>query len=414
MAINNNPGKFCETATRILGGLEELSYSEQIKRTLGNTLGQTAFSKITGSIPRIHVANNVNSGVRRLIDAVNTGNVSIAGKTANWATRQVLGAAGIDSGVVPPDPNGKTIYDSGMTAAKTIGGAIIEGTIDHLHLPPQISGLSALAFLQQQQGQMAHDITDPQCGISAYARDLIKYAPKHNFMFMVQVTFQPDYTSVGMQENTQISKDEEVKFHFLCKSITRPPIETEYEDVNMYNFRTKVAKKVIQHPLTMKLYDDNKNSTMAFVEKYLKVRSPIARKTPAELDLYETRGMDFTPYQFNDKQKQKMEPSSIEQYNNSSATLGGLINENRSILRRIDIYHIFNYGSKVNQYTYMNPKIITLDMNDLDMDDGTTAATVDITVNYDSMFMYTDVPMETPDVREKSQLGEKYMKKFSQ
>jgi hypothetical protein len=411
---NNNPNKFCASANRILNGMQELTYSEQIKRTLGNTFGQAAFSGITGKIPKIHVDNNVNSGVRRLVQAVNSGNFNIVGKTTNWMSRHVLTAAGIDSSVVPSDPSGKTIYDGGMTSATIIGDALLEGAIDSLDLPPQISGLSALAFLQQNRASQEHDITDPECGISPYARDLIKYAPKHNFMFMVQITFQPDYVNLGLQENAALSKDEEVKFHFLCRSFTRPPIETEYEDVNMYNFRTKIAKKVVLAPLVMKLYDDNKNSTMTFVEKYLKARSPIARKGPNELDLYETRGMDFSKYAATAEQTQSIEPSTLEQLNNSSASLGALLNENRSILRRIDVFHIFEYGSKVNQFTFTNPKIVTLDMSDFDMDDGTTAATIDLTVAYDNMFVSTDAPMQTPDIRSKSQLGEKFMRKFYQ
>lgn len=410
----SDPGVFCKTANRILAGSESSTYGEQIKRTLGKTFGQAAFSHITGKIPQIHVKNNANAGVRKLIQAANTGAVSFAGKTSNWASRQVLGAAGVDPSVVPGDPTGKTIFNDGMTAATTIGDSLLAGVVDELHLPKHISSLSVLADLQQQRGSQEHDITDPQCGITPYARDLIKYAPKHGFMFMVQISFQPDYSELGMQEDNVLSKSEEIKFHFLCQTFTRPPVNTEYEDVNMYNFRTKIAKKVTQDPLVLKLYDDNKNSTMVFVEKYLKARSPLHRRAPSELDLMEVRGMDFAAMEPSEAQAAKNEPSILQQFNASSASLGALVNENRSILRRIDVFHIFNYGERVNQFTFTNPKIVTLDMSDFDMAETTSAATISLTVAFDSMFIHTDVPIQTPDVREKSKLGEKFMRKFNQ
>lgn len=409
MPTDTNPLKHCEDANRLLSRKPDSSFAQLAKDTVGNALGQAAFNRVTGGVPKIHVNNNVNGGIRRLVDSVNSGNKSYAGKTINQVSRVVLDVAGVNPQVVPSDPNGKSIYDSGIGAANTIGESLIVGIIDEADLPGPINDLSALAFLQQRKADVLDDISDPQCGIAAYARDLIPYAPKFNYMFMVQIQFQPDYADLGIQESNQLNTNEVIKFQYLCRQFTRPTVNVDYEEVNMYNFHTRVAKKITYEPVTLRLYDDNKNSSMVFLEKYLKARSPIARKTPSQQDVFETRGMDFSPYAAGNTQT----GSAIQQLTNSSGSMGGLINENRSVLRRIDVYHVFNYGTKVNLYSFLNPKIMQFNISDFDMDDGAEPATIEMQLAYDSMFVHTDIDMSPPEFRERDRLGQRFMHRYS-
>lgn len=392
------------------GNQPQNSFIENARNVVGRSLGQAAFNYIGDNIPKIAVDNNVNAGVRSLVDAVNSGARSFAGSTTNQASRAVLGAAGINPSVVPSDPQGKTIFNDGVTAANTIGNGLIAGVIDEADLPGPIGSLSALAFLQQNQSNAPIDISDPDCSVTPYARDLIHYAPKHNFMFMVKFVFRSDYESLGVVDTTNKdddgnNKSEEIKFHYLCRRFTRPEINIDYEDVNQYNFRTKVAKRVDYGDVDLTLYDDMQNSSMAFLEKYLKIRSPIARKSPNEGDIYDLHGMDYSAASAGGTGVSGELP-------NSSASMGGLIKDNKAVLKQVEVYHIFEYGSRVNKYTFINPKINQFRMSDFDMDGGTEPAAIDISMGYDSMYIETDIVVPRPQLEENSKLGERFIRKY--
>lgn len=399
----------CQKVIRLMGGNKpQTSFLDNARNAVGRSLGQAAFNYIGEKIPKIAVDANVNSGVRSLVDAVNTGARSFAGSTVNQASRAVLGAAGINPSVVPSDPQGQTIFNDGMTAANVIGNSLISGIIEEANLPGPIGSLSALAFLQQNQSNAPIDISDPDCSVTPYARDLIHYAPKHNFMFMVKFVFRSDYESLGVVDKT--GKDgeetsEEIKFHYLCRRFTRPEINIEYEDVNQYNFRTKVARRIDYGDVDLTLYDDMQNSSMAFLEKYLKIRSPIARKSPNEGDIYDLAGMDFSSAGAGGT-------GVSGELDNSSASMGGLIKNNKAVLKQVEVYHIFEYGSRVNKYTFINPKIKQFRMSDFDMDGGTEPASIEITMAYDSLYLETDIIVPRPQLEENSKLGERYIRKY--
>ena len=404
MPKDNNPTNHCDTANRLLHGKPASTFGERARNAFGATLGQSAFNYVTGSIPKLHVGNNVNGGVRRLVDSVNSGNKSFAGKTINFASRAVMGAAGINPNVVPPDPNGKSIYDSGKAASEAIGEGLLLGVVDMLNLPGNIDDLTALAFLQQTKADEDFGQVDSQCGISPYAMDLITFAPKFNYMFMVQITFQPDYVNLSMQESQIIPHNDEIKFPFLCHQFVRPIIKVEHDQINMYNFRTQVAKRVEYDPITLKLYDDNKNSSMVFLEKYLKLISPAARKSPSQQDVYEGDGMRMDVFSLTGN-------TGANSFTYASGSMGGLINHNKSILRKVEVFHIFNYGTSVNKYTFLNPKIMQMSTTDFNMAEDDVAS-IELQMNYDSMFIETDINLDIAAIKERSQLGTRRLLKF--
>ncbi len=395
----------CDNFKKFLNGesSSDLSLWEKGKASFGGALGQAAFNSITDGIPKIAVNNNVNSGVRALVDSVNSGARSFAGTTTNQATQAVATSAGIDLRLAPPDPQGQTIFNNADFAARSLGNDLISGVIEEANLPGSINAMSALAVLQQNEATTKPvDITDLDCGISAYARDLIKYAPKHNFMFFVEFQFQPDYLNLGIKKHPNGAED--IKFHMLSRQFTRPNISVEYEDVNMYNFHTKVAKRVMYDPFNIRLYDDIQNESMAFLEKYLKARSPIARHdTP--LGIYETKGMDF-------EANPDGNVTGADGLQGGAASMGGYVNDNRSILKQITVYHIFGGGAKVNRFTFINPKIMQFDISDFDMENGTDPSTIDIQVAYDSMFIETDIDVSLSELKTKSKLGKRFLNKF--
>ncbi|MFY0658063.1 MAG: hypothetical protein JXR12_15100 [Neptunomonas phycophila] len=395
----------CNVVQGLLGGAQktkDTSLWGRAKDMFGSSIGQAAFKHVSGAIPKIEVDNNTNSHVRALADAVNSGAQSFAGSSTNDVMRSIYGGVGIDPGVVPANSNESTIFGNGEAAAGFLADKFIAGAIEEADLPAPIGALSAMAFVQQNKAQKPQDITDPGCGISPYARDLIAYAPKHNFMFMVQFEFQPDYNDLNLQRNKKLDKEETIKFHYLCREMERPTIEVEYDEVNMYNFRTKVAKKVNYSPINMKLVDDQKNSTMVFLEKYLKIRSPVANKDHQTSDFYEKEGMTWNGW----------DPTKVAE---GSGSMGGLMGPNKSVLRRVVVYHIFGYGSRVNRYTYINPKIMEFNMSDFSQDNHEPAY-VDLQMGYDSVFMETDIPEAETGVQqlqERSRLGTRQVLKHS-
>lgn len=394
----------CAVVQGLLGGgkpTDDLSLWGKAKNMFGSSLGQAAFKHVSGAIPKIEVDNNTNSHVRALADAVNSGARSFAGNSTNEVVGEIFNTVGIDSGMVPANSNDATIFSNGEAAAGFLADKMIGGVIEEADLPGPIGALASMAFVQQTAAQKPIDITDPGCGISAYARDLIAYAPKHNFMFMVQFEFQPDYHKLSMQNNKQLDETETIKFHYLCREMERPTIDIDYEDVNMYNHRTKIAKKVNYNPINMKLVDDQKNSTMVFLEKYLKIRSPVANVNPITVETMEKAGMNWAPW---DAKKTPQGTSSM----------GGLLGPNKTVLRRVVVYHIFGYGSRANKYTYLNPKIMEFNMSDFSMDNHEPAS-VDIQMSYDSVFMETDIPEEElgTNIPERSRLGTRQVMKHS-
>jgi len=391
----------CDPAKSSGNNPASLTIVDRAKNAFGKSIGQQAFNMIQDKVPAFAVGANVNSNVRALADAVNSGVSSYATSGVNAALGDVYSAAGINPNVLPANPNQASIFDSGNTAANFLADRMIAGTIEAADLPAPISALSNMANVQQASSEVSTDITSPGCGVSAYARDLIEYAPKHNFMFFVEFTFNSDYTDMGIKRHHNTASD--IKFHMLSRQFTRPNVSVEYEDVNMYNFHTKVAKRVVYDPLNIKLFDDIKNESIVFLEKYLKARSPVARYDTN--GLYETAGMDY----------QSANDGNLTGLNNtqgSSASMGGYVNDNRSILKQISVYHIFGGGNKVNRYTFINPKIMQFDMSDFDMENGTEPASIDIQVAYDSMFIESGLDVSLSQLDHDSRLGKRFLGKF--
>jgi hypothetical protein len=107
-------------------------------------------------------------------------------------------------------------------------------------------------------------------------------------MYIVEVTFTPPYADLNRVAATMA---------FLTKSASRPQVEFEYEEVNMYNYRTQVAKRTIYQPMQLRFTDDVQGNTIRFFELYLKAMSPIANldpgKTGGQISTFEEDSMNF-------------------------------------------------------------------------------------------------------------------------
>lgn len=231
------------------------------------------------------------------------------------------------------------------------------------------------------------------CGAKPYAIDLIRFAPKYKFLFVVQFEFHPWFQEILKSIDPA----------FVIKTSTRPQVEFEYQDVNMYNFRTKVPAKTMYQPMTMKFYDDDYNNAFQLYTTYMKLMSPISNidiesQSIDPLDAYDNvgGGMGF------DQNALKIQSgwshtvgqgyaASLGPY--GDIPQGGTGNDNptgsniRNILRRITLFQVYRQGLLMNVFHFYNPKITTMTLDDLDMAMSGEGNEISLTFSYDSVFI---------------------------
>lgn len=230
------------------------------------------------------------------------------------------------------------------------------------------------------------------CESSPYAMDLIRYAPKFKFMFAVEFVFSDAYRQ-SMSEAGQY-------LAFVVKSSTRPKVNFEYEELNMYNFRTQAIKRTKFEPMNIKFHDDNQNKAGKFHAAYLNIMSPQTNMSPtfAARFPFEEQGMDTTllnsKASFSDSQSAI--PIKTHVFSSSTGQLAD--NKTMNILKEVRLYHMFNYGRQANIYTFINPKITGMDLDDLDMSSGDSGSELSIDFVYDSIYAITDVNLARDDM----------------
>ena len=209
--------------------------------------------------------------------------------------------------------------------------------------------------------------TDNTTGAPNYASDTLIYAPKQKFIFKVMFSFNDPY-------NQRIGQE----FTYGVKMVDRPKINFEYEDVNMYNFKTKVLRAIRHEPLSMTSYDDIQNKVMDFFEAYRQAYSPISRGGVDPV-MYEDSGMSFVP------------PGAF----GSSASLGPLENGNINVLRSLSITQVYANGQRANVFQFVNPRIESFDFDTVDHEDS-QGNMITCQFSYDALLMLDGTPTGTP------------------
>jgi hypothetical protein len=209
---------------------------------------------------------------------------------------------------------------------------------------------------------------------SRYASDISfsHYAPKHRFMFRVTFEFAAPYSTYigrGVRDSSNM-------FNYLIKQIDKPTIVFKYEPVNFYNYRTSVITGIEHQQISMAFYDDVGNNVFEFFDAYRKAYSPISRidpnlsfPTPDPKDL-QNKGMDFS------------DPGNYNAWH--SAAIGSLTNEKINVLTRMTVYQIFGHGQFVNQFIFINPRILQFDFDDLDFEGG-NGNILTVQIEYDAL-----------------------------
>lgn len=281
------------------------------------------------------------------------------------------------------------VLNRGTAEAQNVYDKAVNGNYKLEDIPNSIQDLQNLKTLTSgifTEGENEQNKIE-LCGAKNYAQSLIKYAPKQKFMFILQFTLKQEYT-------TWSSIIEEMAF--VVKSSGRPNINIEHEEVNFYNFWSRVPKRTVYEPITMRFHDDMKNASHNFYNAYLEAISPIARLGGLETgsamnhQLLEDSGLLGSRRDFQ-----------------SSASIGALEGNNTSIIDELRVFHLFDYGRFMSVYNYKNPKILSMNLDDFDMAEGTTGNEVEIQFAYDSLHITPVLAVETNIERIRKISGER-------
>jgi len=234
--------------------------------------------------------------------------------------------------------------------------------------------------------------------VQPYAMDLILRAPKSKFLYVVAFQFKDEYTALT-----------DADFAFVVKHTTRPSTKFEMEDVNYYNFRTKVVTKTTFEEMNMTFHDDVRDTAYTFYRTYMQASTPITNFVPSQSTdaLWEEQGMDWdgslnggttagTVNRQPDATITNTPMADVIQNVNTTkyaATRGILDNDDLSIINTVTLYHVFYDGATrqylVNITTFLRPRITSLQLDEVDMSVGNEGNQLTMTFNYDSMYMET-------------------------
>lgn len=283
------------------------------------------------------------------------------------------------------------VANRGYSQAKILYEKVKAGDFKLEDAPEYIADFKNLSKLIT--GIFTGEDKDPReyklCEATPYAMDLIRYAPKFKYMFAVEFVFSDAYRKAMSEMGYYLA--------FVVKSSTRPKINFEYEELNMYNFRTQAIKRTKFEPMNIKFLDDNQNKAGKFHATYLSIMSPqtnmsskYATKAP-----FEESGMDFTNLDGKEMFLDASSSVSLTAPKYASST-GQLVDDTTiNVLKEVRLYHFFNYGRQANTYTFINPKITGLDLDDLDMAAADSGGEMSLDFVYDSINVTTDIDLST-------------------
>lgn len=176
-----------------------------------------------------------------------------------------------------------------------------------------------------------------ETGIQDTADNMGVNYPKLKFNFTVQ--FVPRTMNI-YQGNTKMED-----MAFALKTASRPKPTINYQDINFYNFRTKVATSINYGEVSLSFYDDPNNRAHSLVVEYIRTVSPLYGKAQEEANTLDIYGQSL------------------------NAGIGPLNTNRHGPMKSIIVTHYYHHskGRKKVTYEYLNPKLLSADLDDLDM-----------------------------------------------
>lgn len=377
------------------------AYADKSGASIGSaTSMRRDFFGALGKVGDLEVLNSVGGGtigrgLRNLASISNSIRVgqgalpSSIGSTLDSGANWVLEQTGIAPVVVDTlkgfNPG---VANQAYGQAKNVFQTVKQGTFKSTDIPGVLQDFQNLERLGRNiftpgAGDVQSSLGE-RCDASPYAIDLISRHPKYKFLFVVQFIPDSGYGPLGGQDFGPLD------MAFTVKRSSRPNIKYQTEDVNYYNFRTKVITKTEFEEMNMAFHDDTMNFATQFYHAYMRAMSPITGITEAgaQSDMLEQGGMAFAGNTLNAGQIISQIAASTY-----SASSGTLVEDRKQIFSEIRLYHLFDNGNRMNVWRFFNPRLSALTLDDLDMSVGNEGSELSITFNYDSVFLDPDVSL---------------------
>jgi len=359
--------------------------SADINSHIQNTSSKKSFFEGASFLGGIEGTGSVGDGLRALVSTSNIiglgGNGPLPlGSSDDLGADFVLGETGINPSAARTNASlNPGVVNRGISSAKQVWEKVKGGNYNDISdLPDAVADLSNLKTFTDKLFTSPDANKAPDfkvCHASPYAMDLIARAPKSKFLFVVQFTFSEPYVAMS---------DRFKHFAFVIKQSDRPTIQFEYDDINLYNFKTKVIKKSTYNPIGMRFYDDLTNEAMHFYNSYLRAMSPISNMTREQIEQFDGGGMNF------DQLNQHAALGTPT--HNYSASAGPLLENQKTVLREITLFHVFDGGRLMNSYHFFNPKILELQMDELSMAESGEGNEIGLQFSYDGLYIEPNEP----------------------
>ena len=229
--------------------------------------------------------------------------------------------------------------------------------------------------------------------------------PKLKFNFTVSFKFREPILILGNKPDNSMMEDE---LTFALKQASRPNPTIVYQDVNYYNYRTKVATKVDYGALNLTLYDDVENFGHNIYEQYLKTISPIANVRKEQVnDKFSVNQINGPKNQAFNTQGvlqdtgETITATTLNQIDGGTGSVGPLglgAGGEQGLIENITLRHWFwsdieRRGDEGDvpqiqyvEYQYLNPKIINMTLDEVDMTQS-DVSTIMMNFVYDSVFI---------------------------
>lgn len=365
------------------------------------------FFQLAGKVGDLEVLNDIGAssigtGLRSLAsisNSVRTGCGAqptilgdIAGKVldgveggAEW----VLNSVGLDGAVVKAvQAFNPGVANRGYGAAKQIYQRVKQGNFNYTDIPTAMQDFQDLERLGRSiftPGKSdARSALNDVCQASPFAMDLVQRAPKYKFLFLAQFIYNTGYET-GPKS-----------LAFVIKTADRPDIEYVTQDVNFYNFQSKVITNSKFKEMSMTFHDDNKNQAMNFYNFYRQSTVPVANVSS---------GWEMS------KNGMILDPAL------NSSNLGALVGDVVSVFSEIRLFHIYDSGQFMNVYKFIRPRLTSMDLDGLDMSAGDVGNELSIKFFYDTVYIEDNVPVDpkkTPqyDIEDISHAGDGFSAMF--
>ena len=251
-----------------------------------------------------------------------------------------------------------------------------------------------------------------------WAQDLAPYIPTQKFDFRVEFEFNPPFNDLFKGLTNKVNFSDKIKNEYfsqsivdlLVKKIDRPQVNFEYEDVNFYNYRSKVLKKISHKELTMEFYDDSQGVLFLFFNCLLMAYSPIASPRTEEafekpffsgkrfiesaMGLLSSQQFESTGMNFRKEFSQVLQ----KRYGASVGTLAknphsGI--ENINVFKYIKLRQFYNMPSPDKlvmggkEFYFVNPRILSFNFDEVDYANTGDFNFLTVTFDYDALYCLT-------------------------